>query len=373
MIEYRNIKKLYNGKPVVSDLNLRINDGEFVVLIGPSGCGKTTTLKMLNRLIKSDGGSIIIDGNTIESMDLTELRTSIGYVIQQIGLFPNMNVEQNISVVLNLLKWKKDRIKERVKELLELVKMPYEEYAHKYPNQLSGGQQQRIGVLRALAANPPIILMDEPFGALDPVTRDALQDEVKAIQEKLNVTIVFVTHDMDEAIKMADVIVFMDQGKIVQQASPEEMLRNPAAAIVKQFMGKQHSNGTVQMLCQDLIKTSVFKLNQRRQIAESLNLMRNRDLNSALVIDKDQKYQGVIWLKDLVRPHHGTTTISELIKTNVPIFDVLDDGQQAITEITENNHDFVVVLSQSQEIAGIITKGSIVRSLSEVVWGDSDD
>ena len=220
MIEYKQVKKIYDGKTVIEGLDLTIDKGSFVCLIGPSGCGKTTTLKMLNRLIKNDGGQILIDGKDINKVNVTELRRSIGYVIQQIGLFPNMTVAENIAVVPKLLKWDKAKIDARVRELLKLVDMDYEENAGKYPHEMSGGQQQRIGVLRALAINPPVILMDEPFGALDPVTRDVLQDEVKALQEKLGITIVFVTHDMDEAIKMADVVVFMEDGKIVQQATP---------------------------------------------------------------------------------------------------------------------------------------------------------
>ena len=203
MIEIKNIVKQYNGVPVINNLNLTVNDGEFVVLIGPSGCGKTTTLKMINRLIEADSGDILINGKSIHELNGEKLRRNIGYVIQQIGLFPNMTVEENICVVPKLLKWSKEEMSQRTHELLELVHMPYEENAKKYPNELSGGQQQRIGVLRALAAKPPVILMDEPFGALDPITRDTLQDEVKALQKSLGITIIFVTHDMDEAIKIS--------------------------------------------------------------------------------------------------------------------------------------------------------------------------
>ncbi|HCX65221.1 MAG TPA: osmoprotectant, partial [Eubacteriaceae bacterium] len=199
MIVYENVTKRYGDVTVVDGLNLNIDEGEFVVFIGPSGCGKTTSLKMVNRLIEMNEGNIIIDGENIKDVDAVELRRKIGYVIQQIGLFPNMTIEENIAVVPNLLKWSKEKSQRRVKELLEMVGMPYEENAKKYPNELSGGQQQRVGVLRALAAEPPIILMDEPFGALDPITRDNLQDELKSLQKKLKKTIVFVTHDMDEA------------------------------------------------------------------------------------------------------------------------------------------------------------------------------
>lgn len=198
MIKFQNVSKSYGHTAILKNISFDINQGEFAVLIGPSGCGKTTTLKTINRLIEPDSGTIFIDGKDITKENPVELRRSIGYVIQQIGLFPNMTVEQNISIVPKLLKYPKEKCQEIVRDLLALVDMPYEENAHKYPTELSGGQQQRIGVLRALAASPPIILMDEPFGALDPITRESLQEEIKQIQKKLKKTIVFVTHDMDE-------------------------------------------------------------------------------------------------------------------------------------------------------------------------------
>lgn len=239
MIEYRNVRKYYGDQLIIQDVSMRVEEGEFVVIIGPSGCGKTTTVKMLNRLVEASDGSILIDGVDNKQMDLIQLRTRIGYVIQQIGLFPNMTVEENISVVPQILKWEKDKIKERVRELLAMVHMPYEQYAKKYPRQLSGGQQQRIGVLRALAVNPPIIIMDEPFGALDPITREILQNEVKKIQRNLHITVLFITHDMHEAMKLADRIVFMDQGRILQEASPREMVLHPANETVAQFIRLQ--------------------------------------------------------------------------------------------------------------------------------------
>ena len=194
MIQFEHVCKSYGKTPILKDLNFTIEDGQFVVLIGPSGCGKTTTLKTINRLIEPDSGAIRIGGKDIRETDKVELRRHIGYVIQQIGLFPNMTVAQNICVVPKLLKYDKAKCDEIVREMLQLVDM--EQYADKYPSELSGGQQQRIGVLRALAASPPIVLMDEPFSALDPMTRETLQDEVKNIQQKLHKTVIFVSHDM---------------------------------------------------------------------------------------------------------------------------------------------------------------------------------
>ena len=236
MIQFEHVCKSYGKTPILKDLNFTIPDGQFVVLIGPSGCGKTTTLKTINRLIDIDSGTISIDGKDIHAQDKVELRRHIGYVIQQIGLFPNMTVAQNICVVPRLLKYDKQKQADIVQNLLKMVGM--ESQANKYPSELSGGQQQRIGVLRALAASPPIVLMDEPFSALDPMTRETLQDEVKNIQQKLGKTIVFVSHDMGEALKLADVIIFMESGQVVQMASPEEMLEHPANDLVRNFLGK---------------------------------------------------------------------------------------------------------------------------------------
>jgi osmoprotectant transport system ATP-binding protein len=370
MIEYRHIHKAYDGKDIIKDLNLTINDGEFVVLIGPSGCGKTTTLKMLNRLIQNESGEILINGQDIKNLSVTKLRTGIGYVIQQIGLFPNMTVEQNISVVPNLLKWEKTKIKDRVKELLAMVDMPYEEHAHKYPNQLSGGQQQRIGVLRALAAKPPILLMDEPFGALDPITRDALQDEIKILQKKLNITIIFVTHDMGEAIKLGDTIVFMDKGKIIQQASPEDMLSNPESTIVRQFLGKHLVNPcTPTLTCADILRPKVFSVNTKRKTLECLELMKNQNIDALVVLDEDRHYLGFVTVGDISEKGIPGHSIKELIRLDRPTFYISDDAKDAVDIILKDNLSFVVVLKEDQTVAGIITKSSVAKSLSQVVWG----
>jgi osmoprotectant transport system ATP-binding protein len=371
MIEFQHISKLYHGKSIINDLNFTINDGEFIVLIGPSGCGKTTTLKMINRLISMNSGKILMDGEDITEKDLTSLRTGIGYVIQQIGLFPNMTVEQNICVVPKLLKWDKDRMNKRVRELLSLVDLPYEEYAHKYPNEMSGGQQQRVGVLRALAANPPVLLMDEPFGALDPITRDVLQDEIKALQQKLNITTVFVTHDMEEAIKLADKIVFMDKGDIVQMASPEEMLRNPKADIIRQFMGKHtHSTNQIELTCAEIMKSNVLKVDSSRKVLESLELMRNRSTDSVIVINKQNKYLGVVKVKDIQKRGVPGQSIESLISNDVPTLLESDHAKSAMDAIQNNEYDFVVILNNSDQVVGIVTKGSIARSLTTTLWGE---
>ena len=227
----------YGTHTVIDSLNLHIKEGQLVVLIGPSGCGKTTTLQLINRLIMPTRGEIIVNGQNIQTVDPVELRRKIGYVIQEIGLFPHMTIKQNIEIVPKLLGWDVEKRSARTAELIQRVNMD-ERHLMRYPSELSGGQQQRIGLLRALAAEPPIILMDEPFGALDPITREALQDEIVSLQKRLKKTIVFVTHDMDEAIKIADRIVLMKDGKIVQAAAPEELLSDPANEFVERFIGR---------------------------------------------------------------------------------------------------------------------------------------
>ena len=372
MIEYKNVNKSYGKQKVVNQLNLKIPDGEFVVLIGPSGCGKTTTLKMLNRLIEMDSGSISINGKNIMDMNPEKLRSHIGYVIQQIGLFPNMTVEENISVVPRLLKWDKEKCHKRAEELLKLVDMPFEEYAHKYPNEMSGGQQQRIGVLRALAAEPPIILMDEPFGALDPITRDALQDEVKSLQKRLGKTVIFVTHDMDEALKMADTVVFMSQGQVLQVDSPEGILRAPANDIVREFMGKHvHNFSQNQLLCSDLMKVNIAKVTEDKKTLECVAIMSRREIDSLVVVDDMGRYIGVLMVETINERGKAGGSIKDMITTDFPTVALNTSAKEAFDIIISRKAEYVVVLSEDKKVAGIITKTSMSKALASVVWGDS--
>ena len=241
-IEFKSVVKRFgNAKPAVDNLDLQIQHGETVALIGPSGCGKTTTLKMINRLIDPTSGSILVNGKDIRSVPILELRRSLGYVIQQVGLFPHMTIAANIAVVPQLLGWDRRRIASRVDELLTLVRLPPDEFRHRRPMELSGGQQQRVGVARALAANPPILLMDEPFGALDPITRASLQREVIDIQRKLKKAVVIVTHDMEEAVRLGDRIVVMEGGHIAQAGAPQELLFRPATPFVASLLGEDRA------------------------------------------------------------------------------------------------------------------------------------
>ena len=237
MIHLEEVTKYYGDTIAVDGLSLEINEGEVCVLIGPSGCGKTTTLRMVNRLIEPSSGRIFINGQETNQFKPEQLRQSIGYAIQSVGLFPHMTVAANIAVVPELRHWEKTRISRRTDELLTLVGLNPAEYAPKYPNQLSGGEAQRIGVARALAADPPILLMDEPFGAVDPLTRERLQAQFARIQQELKKTVILVTHDLDEAIRLADRITIMEAGRLVQYDAPEAILSRPANRFVHDFVG----------------------------------------------------------------------------------------------------------------------------------------
>ncbi len=243
MIKFENISKRYPGEgtDAVHNLSFEIESGSICMFVGPSGCGKTTTMKMINKLIHPSSGTILIDGRDIETVDTIELRLGIGYIIQDIGLFPHMTIGENIAVVPGELGWKKDRIGARIDELLELMELDPRVFRNKKPHELSGGQKQRVGVARALAGDPPLMLMDEPFGALDPLSRAKLQDEFLGIQKKIRKTIVFVTHDIEEAIKMGDSIAVMRRGHIVQLGSPMEILSSPADPFVSELIGGRNA------------------------------------------------------------------------------------------------------------------------------------
>ncbi len=370
MIQFEHVNKSYGKTPILKNLNFTIPDGEFVILIGPSGCGKTTTLKTINRLIQPDSGTISIDGKNILDADKIELRRHIGYVIQQIGLFPNMTVAQNICVVPKLLKYDKARCDKLVNEMLKMVGM--EQYADKYPSEMSGGQQQRIGVLRALAASPPIVLMDEPFGALDPMTRDALQDEIKKLQQQLNKTIVFVTHDMNEALKLADRIIFMDNGKTVQIASPEEMLENPANDLVKSFLGKHVAGSHVSTKVEDFMRTSVYCARLSRGVRECAEMMARNSVDSVIVIDEQNKYAGTVSIGDMQHWGKELKNIEPLVRNTARTVRVGEEAKESFDYLLETGADYVVVLDSNDTVAGIITKTSVARSVAQDLWGDEE-
>jgi len=296
MIKLTNIWKAYGGRQVIRELSLQIPEGKTTVLIGSSGCGKTTLLEMINGMVRPEEGEITIGGRNLRQSDLISLRRRIGYVIQEIGLFPHYTVFRNIALVPTLLKWNQERIRERVTEMMRLVNLPAEKM-NAFPHQLSGGQRQRVGVARALAANPQILLMDEPFGAIDPINRKRLQDEFLAIQQKLKKTVVFVTHDMDEALKLGDVIAVMNEGSIVQSGPAAELILHPANEFVRQFVsgdniGKALSNLPVKTALNPLKKMDT-------EASDGDRLQWESDAPDVLwVTDRDRTYLGRIWRKN---------------------------------------------------------------------------
>ncbi|MFP4362977.1 MAG: betaine/proline/choline family ABC transporter ATP-binding protein [Spirochaetia bacterium] len=241
MIKLQNVWKQYDNITAVEDVSFEVPEGKLCVIIGPSGCGKSTTLRLVNRMIEPDKGKIFVNSTNILNQDPVQLRRTIGYVIQNIGLFPHLNVEENISVVPKLLGWPKEKRLARAEELLDFIGLDSKIYAKKRVSQLSGGEAQRIGVARGLAADPPILLMDEPFGAVDPLNREVLQDDFLSIQKELKKTVLFVTHDLDEAIRLADIIILMKDGKLIQAASPDKLLSSPGNRFVRDFVGSDRA------------------------------------------------------------------------------------------------------------------------------------
>ena len=369
MIQFEHVCKSYGKTPILKDLTFTIPDGQFVVLIGPSGCGKTTTMKMINRLLEPNSGTISIDGKDIRTTDKVELRRHIGYVIQQIGLFPNMTVAQNICVVPKLLKYDKAKCDSIVADLLKMVHM--EQYANKYPSELSGGQQQRIGVLRALAASPPIVLMDEPFSALDPMTREILQDEVKNIQQQLGKTVVFVSHDMGEALKLADTIIFLAEGEIVQMASPEEMLEHPANDLVRNFLGKHAPDAPAPSKVESFMRTNVFSVRKDRGVLECAERMARGSVDTLLVTDENHRYVGTVSIGDIRHWGQGLASIEPLVRQTARTVRVGDEAKESFDYLLDSGANYVVVLNADDTIAGIVTKTSVARSVAENLWGDT--
>ncbi|UAL46248.1 ABC transporter ATP-binding protein [Sutcliffiella horikoshii] len=308
MITFQDVTKTYeDGTTAVQSFNLEIKEGEFFVLIGPSGCGKTTTLKMINRLHNVTNGDILIDGKSISDHNIHELRWNIGYVLQQIALFPHMTIEENISIVPELKSWKKGDISKRVDELLELVGLEPSTYKKRKPSELSGGQQQRVGVARALAANPPIILMDEPFSALDPLSREQLQQDFLSLKKKIQKTIVFVTHDMNEALTLGDRICLMKDGEAVQVGTPEEFVNNPKNDFVKSFIGNRRSvlQKTIEELQEDLKMdppvTPFREVDSKLTLGEILAILAEEE---AVTVMQATEPLGVLLRKDVLHFLH---------------------------------------------------------------------
>ncbi len=374
MLEFKNVSKIYaGGKRAVDNLDLHIHAGEFIVFIGPSGCGKTTTMKMINRLVKPTEGKILINGENIMEKNIVQLRRSIGYVIQQIGLFPHMTIRENIVLVPRLMKKPIEERNKKADELIKLVNLPME-FLDRYPHELSGGQQQRIGVLRALAANPPLILMDEPFGALDPITRDSLQAEFKHLQRALGKTIIFVTHDMDEAIKLADRIVIMKDGKIVQMGTPDEILREPANEFVEDFIGKDRllqAQQHIQTVGQ-IMNSNPISIETGGTLSQAVQLMRQRRVDSLLVVDENNVLKGLLNVEMIDRGRNMETLVRDVMSTELTVVQEDTLLREATRNILVRGLKYVAVVDESRHLVGLITRTNLVDIVYDSIWGDGE-
>ncbi|MFO7882724.1 MAG: betaine/proline/choline family ABC transporter ATP-binding protein [Kosmotogaceae bacterium] len=355
-IELVDLKKHYaDGTKAVNGLNMTIEDKKLTILIGPSGCGKTTTLKMINRLIERTGGDIKFDDTSIDDINPIQLRREIGYVIQEIGLFPHMTVYENIAVVPRLLQWDTSKIRKRVDELLDLVNMDPEIYRSRYPAQLSGGQKQRIGVARGLAADPDILLMDEPFGAIDPINREKLQEAFLEIQEKIQKTIVFVTHDIREAIKLGDKIAILDSGKLAQYDDTEEIVHNPKNEFVEDILGSDRAlRGLEIMKVRDYYDKDFFVLEMSKTInaGEALKEMKDKNRTYAFVVDKNGKILGYVTTRRLEKLDKDKD-IKDYIK-HADIVQPYSNLMEGMTIMMASGLSVVPVANDKEEILGVL-------------------
>lgn len=366
MIEFKGINKIFKNNIVLYDINLKLEEGNIIVFVGPSGCGKTTTVKMINRLIKPTSGQVLINGEDISNKNVIELRRNIGYVIQQTGLFPHMTIKENIGIVAKMQKMSSKEIEEKTRELMEMVGLDYEKFANRYPAELSGGQQQRVGIARALITNPDIILMDEPFSALDPITRSQLQDELLNIQTQFKKTIIFVTHDMDEAIKIADKICIMGKGRIIQYDDPETILKNPANEFVSDFVGKNRIWSSPEYIkVKDIMIENPITCSQDISLLKCIKKMRYERVDTLLVVDRKRKFNGIITGKMIQKEKDHYKSVKEIMEQpravtypDKSIVDILKD-------VNEKNLSSLPVIDSNGILKGLITKTSLVTTLSQ--------
>ncbi|MBS5950436.1 MAG: ABC transporter ATP-binding protein [Clostridium sp.] len=376
MIEFRNVKKSYKSNIILENFNLKIDSGDLVVLIGSSGCGKTTLLKMINRLIETTSGEILVNGKNIKEEDPIKLRRSIGYVIQQTGLFPHMTVKENIEIIPKLMGKADGVIDKKTNELLNMVGLDPEKFSDRYPVELSGGQQQRVGVARAFAADAEIILMDEPFSALDPITRTELQEELFNIQREYKKTIVFVTHDMDEALNLADKICILKDGKILQYDTPENILKNPAGEYVEDFVGKNKIWSKPEMIrAEDVMITNPVTVNPKRNVLQGIQIMREKKVDSLLATDKTGKLLGFVTLEKIQKIENKKTLIEEIMSSD-PACVCEDMSLPELLEVFNNlKRGYLPVCNAEGKLRGLVTRSSLISALSSqyIEMGGNND
>lgn len=342
MIEFKNVHKVYpDGTEALKDFSLKVADGELMTLIGPSGCGKTTTMKMINRLIEPTSGEIYINDKNINDYNIHELRWNIGYVLQDIALFPHMTIAENIAIVPEMKKWKKKEIRDRGIELMEMVGLDPATYQKRMPSELSGGQQQRIGVIRALAANPDIILMDEPFSALDPISREQLQTDIRVLQKEIKKTIVFVTHDMDEAMAIGDKVCLMREGQVIQVDTPQRLILSPETQFVRDFIGERKSPWqTAVDVIVDQTNPHIISLFEYEQKTHPKSGM-------FAIKDENNIYVGAV--------NNGIKIEIPTINNDVPLFQA--------TEKMQGNDQAILPVIKGRKLVGVLTNKDIITFL----------
>ena len=373
IISLENIAVSFDGEKILNDINLDIKDKEFVTFLGPSGCGKTTTLKMINRLIPPSKGVILIDGKNIEEMDKVQLRRNMGYVIQQGGLFPHMTVRQNIEIIERLERKDTQGILDNTVRLMKMVDLNPEEFLDRYPTELSGGQRQRIGVIRALANDPDIVLFDEPFSALDPVTRSSLQDELLELQAKVGKTMVFVTHDMDEAIKIADRICIMKDGHILQFDTPEMILKKPVDEFVSNFVGTNRIWDSPEYIrVEDFMISNPITCKGDMIRNRCIKRMRDHHIDTLLVVDEENKLRGIVGRKDLFKASRPLMPAEDIMHEVAYVAHVGDSIVNVLKMVEESEVNNIPVLDRDERLVGLLTNSNLVSTLSKQFLTDDN-
>ncbi|WP_308443198.1 ABC transporter ATP-binding protein [Lactobacillus helsingborgensis] len=373
VVEFKDVSKIYPKmkNPAVNHISFEIDQGDFCCLIGTSGSGKTTLMRMINRMNSVTKGEVLVNGKNVKSFNPVNLRRHIGYVIQNNGLMPHMTIKENIVLVPKLLKWPKEKLNDEAKKLIKMAELP-ESYLDRYPTELSGGQQQRIGVVRALAANQNLILMDEPFGALDPITRESLQNLVQSLQMQLGKTIVFVTHDMDEALKLATKVVVLHDGELVQVGTPDQILHHPANEYVKSLIGKERLSEakyeTVKV--KNVMLTNPTKIDLGASLADALTMMKENRVDTLLVVDHDDHLKGYISIDDLQRNYSPTNSVSDILITKLGTVGPEEYLRDNFSRIMSRNKSYIPVINSDKKLVGIVTRSSLVNVVYEKIWGD---
>ncbi|MCB6840724.1 ABC transporter ATP-binding protein [Weissella viridescens] len=371
-IEFQNVSKVYDGaKVAVEDIDLSFNKGEFICFIGTSGSGKTTLMRMINRMNTPTSGKILVDDKDVATLNPVELRRRIGYVIQSIGLMPHMTIRENITLVQRLLKVDEVEREKTANKMIDLVELP-REMLDRYPFELSGGQQQRIGVVRALAADQDIILMDEPFGALDPITRESLQDLIKSLQVKLGKTVIFVTHDMDEALKLANRLVVMSHGHVIQFDTPDNVLRHPANEFVEELIGEER---LLQAQPDDtqvktIMSNGAITIHTDRSLSDAITIMKEKRVDSLIVTDNAGVLKGVVDVQNLNKQRDRASSVGDIM-VDVPYVKETDLLRNTLQRILNLGLKTVPVVDDQKHVVGILTRSSLVDLVYDTIWGTS--